>query len=76
MINVQLGAVVGNQAKSIWPGMFDPEFPNVVDGKPFQAVCNAWNSLSEIPQWDIQACRVDCAERRQMLEIGRDSVSR
>ena len=54
-IDIQLGAIVGSQAKAISARMFDPEFRNVVDDKPFDTVCNAWKPRSEVARRDIQA---------------------
>ena len=40
IINVELGTVVGIERKSIFPRFLDPELAGIIDGKPFESLCD------------------------------------
>src|SRR5271165_5106450 len=59
VVDAQDGAVVGQQAESKLTGLLDPEPAGIVDGKPFETVCDSREAYIELLRPDVQLFCVD-----------------
>jgi len=69
MVDVELGTVIGQERELVFALPLDSESTGVVDGEPLETVRDAGEPLRETAWRDVQAVRIDSANRFQFLEV-------